>query len=37
LNLVIWLFTFGALGLPLLAIAWPVCVIHALWIIITRK
>ena len=37
LNLVIWLFTFGALGLPLLAFAWPICVIHAIWIIVTRK
>ena len=37
LNLIFCLFSFGELGLPLLAIMWPVAVIHALYIIITRK
>ena len=37
LNLIFWLFSFGGLGLPVLAIMWPVAVVHALYIIITRK
>ena len=37
LNLIFWLLSFGGLGLPVLAIMWPVAVIHALYIIITRK
>ena len=37
LNLIFWLFSFGGLGLPVLAIMWPVAVIHALYIIFTRK
>ena len=36
LNLIFWLLSFGGLGLPVLAIMWPVAVIHALYIIITR-
>jgi uncharacterized membrane protein YqaE (UPF0057 family) len=37
LNLIFWLLSFGFLGLPLLGIMWPVAVIHAIYIIITRK
>ncbi|MBE9171614.1 YqaE/Pmp3 family membrane protein [Cyanobium sp. LEGE 06143] len=37
LNLVFWLLSFGALGLPLMGIMWPVAIIHAIYIIITRK
>ncbi len=37
LNLVFWLLSFGALGLPLMAVMWPVAVVHALYIILTRK
>ena len=37
LNLVLWLLSFGFLGLPVLGILWPVAFIHAIYIIITRK
>jgi hypothetical protein len=37
LNLVFWLLSFGALGLPVMAIMWPVAIAHAIYIIITRK
>lgn len=37
LNLLIWLFSFGAFGLPLLGVLWPVAVIHAIYVILTRK
>ena len=37
LNLIFWLLSFGGLGLPLLAIMWPVAVIHAIDICVTRK
>ncbi len=37
LNLVFWLLSFGAFGLPLMAVMWPVAVVHALFIIVTRK
>jgi uncharacterized membrane protein YqaE (UPF0057 family) len=37
LNLVFWLLSFGAFGLPLMAIMWPVAVVHAIYIIVTRK
>lgn len=37
LNLVFWLLSFGAFGLPLMAVMWPVAVVHALYIILTRK
>jgi len=30
LNLIFWMLGFGGLGLPLLAIMWPVAVIHAI-------
>ncbi|MFY8149292.1 MAG: YqaE/Pmp3 family membrane protein [Prochlorococcaceae cyanobacterium] len=37
LNLVFWLLSFGAFGLTLMGIMWPVAVIHAIYIIVTRK
>ena len=37
LNLVFWLLSFGALGLPVMGIMWPVAIIHAIYIIVTRK
>lgn len=37
LNLLSWLLSFGALGLPLMGIMWPVAVVHAIYIIVTRK
>lgn len=37
LNLIFWLLSLGALGLPLLGIMWPVAVIHAIYICVTRK
>lgn len=37
LNLLFWLLSFGALGLPFMAVMWPVAVIHAIYIIVTRK
>ena len=37
LNLVFWLLSFGALGLPLMGVMWPVAIVHAIYIIITRK
>ena len=37
INLVLWLLSFGFLGLPVLGILWPVAFIHAIYIIITRK
>lgn len=37
LNLLFWLLSFGGLGLPLMAIMWPVAVIHAIVICVTRK
>ncbi len=37
LNLVFWLLSFGAFGLPLMAVMWPVAVVHALYIILSRK
>ena len=36
-NLVFWLLSFGAFGLPLMAVMWPVAVIHAIYIIVTTK
>jgi uncharacterized membrane protein YqaE (UPF0057 family) len=37
LNLVLWLLSFGVFGLPLLAVFWPLAVIHAIYVIITTK
>jgi len=37
LNLLFWLLSFGGLGLPFMAIMWPVAVIHAIYICVTRK
>jgi uncharacterized membrane protein YqaE (UPF0057 family) len=37
LNLLFWLLSFGAFGLPFMAVMWPVAVIHAIYIIVTRK
>ncbi|WP_259702880.1 YqaE/Pmp3 family membrane protein [Cyanobium sp. ULC082] len=37
LNLLFWLLSFGFFGLPLLGVMWPVAVIHAIYIIVTRK
>ena len=37
LNLIFWLLSFGAFGLPLMGIMWPVAVIHAIFICVTRK
>lgn len=37
LNLLSWLLSFGALGLPLMGIMWPVAVVHAIYIIVTRN
>ena len=37
LNLLFWLLSFGAFGLPLMGIMWPVAVIHAIFICVTRK
>lgn len=37
LNLLFWLLSFGGLGLPLIFIMWPVAVIHAIYICVTRK
>lgn len=37
LNLIFWLLSLGALGLPLMGIMWPVAVIHAIYICVTRK
>jgi uncharacterized membrane protein YqaE (UPF0057 family) len=33
INLVLWLLSFGFLGLPVLGILWPVAFIHAVWVI----
>ena len=37
LILIFWLLSFGAFGLPLMGIMWPVAVIHAIFICVTRK
>ena len=37
INLVIYLFAVGGLGFPLLFGMWPAAVIHAFWVILTRK
>ena len=37
INLVIYLFAFGGLGFPVLFGMWPVVVINALFVILTRK
>ena len=37
LNLLFWLLFFGRLVLPFMAIMWPVAVIHAIYICVTRK
>ena len=37
INLVIYLFAVGGLGLPVLFGMWPAAVIHALFVILTRK
>ncbi|MFM7675412.1 MAG: YqaE/Pmp3 family membrane protein [Synechococcus sp.] len=37
LNLVFWLLSFGAFGLPVMGVMWPVAVVHAIYIIVTRK
>ncbi|MFW6732780.1 MAG: YqaE/Pmp3 family membrane protein [Synechococcus sp.] len=37
INLVLWLLSFGFLGLPVLGILWPVAFIHAVWVILTVK
>ena len=37
INLVIYLFAVGGLGFPLLFGMWPAAVIHALFVILTRK
>ena len=37
LNLIFWLLSLGALGLPLMGIMWPVAVIHVIYICVTRK
>ena len=37
INLVIYLFAVGGLGFPLLFGLWPIAVIHAIWVILTRK
>ena len=37
INLVIYLFAIGGLGFPLLFGMWPAAVIHALFVILTRK
>jgi uncharacterized membrane protein YqaE (UPF0057 family) len=37
LNLIFWLLSLGALGLPLMGIMWPVAVIHAIYICVTSK
>lgn len=36
-NLVMYLFAVGALGFPFLAVMWPIAVIHALFVILSRK
>ena len=37
INLVIYLFAVGGLGVPVLFGMWPAAVIHALFVILTRK
>ena len=37
INLVIYLFVVGGLGFPMLFGMWPAAVIHALFVILTRK
>ena len=37
INLVIYLFAVGGLGFPVLFGMWPASVIHALFVILTRK
>ena len=37
INLVIYLFAVGSLGFPVLFGMWPAAVIHALFVILTRK
>ena len=37
INLVIYLFAVGGLGFPVLFGMWPAAVIHALFVILTRK
>ena len=37
INLVIYLFAVGGLGLPVLFGMWPAAVVHALFVILTRK
>ena len=37
MNLVIYLFAVGGLGFPVLFGMWPAAVIHALFVILTRK
>ena len=37
INLVIYLFAVGGLGFPVLFVMWPAAVIHALFVILTRK
>ena len=37
INLIIYLFAVGGLGFPVLFGMWPAAVIHALFVILTRK
>ena len=37
INLVIYLFAVGGLGFPVLFGMWPAAVIHALFVILTRR
>ena len=37
INLVIYLFAVGGLGFPVLFGMWPAAVVHALFVILTRK
>ena len=37
INLVIYLFAVGGLGFPVLFGMWPAAIIHALFVILTRK
>ena len=37
INLVIYLFAVGGLGVPVLFGMWPAAVIHAFFVILTRK
>ena len=37
INLVIYLFAVGGLGVPVLFAMWPAAVVHALFVILTRK